>query len=221
MSHNAEVVVPHQTEGTFEIDAYDAPCYLYECVAPLRALLMQKSAPTKFKKLLGLESHLEKRRGTSTWDACQEKVVGVAKKTLGVMVFEALFPQLDLSDEMLQRVQGVFDTNAIEIRLTQSEVMALYETACLLEHSCTPNMRMTFDEKFNVSMFANIVFYLSYALLFCLLDHPPSQPPAEGRRPPEHHVHPLLVGHLGQERPPRVGKELLVHLREMQVRTFS
>ncbi len=28
--------------------------------------------------------------------------------------------------------------------------MALYETACLLEHSCAPNVRMNFDKKFNV-----------------------------------------------------------------------
>ena len=31
------------------------------------------------------------------------------------------------------------------------QVMALYETACLLEHSCIPNVRMNFDKKFNVS----------------------------------------------------------------------
>ena len=83
MAHNAEVVIPHQTEGTFEIDDYSKPCYLYECIAPLRALFMQKTAPNKFKKILSLESHLEKRRGTEAWDNCQEKIVGVAKKTLG------------------------------------------------------------------------------------------------------------------------------------------
>jgi hypothetical protein len=68
------------------------------------------------------------------------------------MVFEALRSDLNLSDEMIQRIQGILDTNAIEIRMTQSEVMALYETACLLEHSCAPNMRMSFDDKFNVSI---------------------------------------------------------------------
>ena len=35
---------------------------------------------------------------------------------LGVMVFEALYPSLNLSDELIQRIQGIFDTNAIEIR---------------------------------------------------------------------------------------------------------
>lgn len=32
------------------------------------------------------------------------------------MVFEALYPSLNLSDELIQRISGIFDTNAIEIR---------------------------------------------------------------------------------------------------------
>ena len=39
------------TEGTFEIDDYNTTCYMYECVAPLRALLKQKTAPKKYKKV--------------------------------------------------------------------------------------------------------------------------------------------------------------------------
>ena len=38
-------------EGTFEIEDYNSTCYLYECVAALRALLLQKTAPTKYKKV--------------------------------------------------------------------------------------------------------------------------------------------------------------------------
>ena len=99
---------------------------------------------------MSLESHVEKRRGTESWKKTQEQVVDVMKKTLGLMVFEALFPQLDFSDELIHRIVGIFETNAIEIRLAQSEVMALYATACLLEHSCVPNVKMTFDENYKV-----------------------------------------------------------------------
>ena len=107
---------------------------------------------------MSLESHLEKRRGTEAWANCQDKIVGVAKRTLGecccsrvivlmylghethdssmmnkgrareiicnlptcffagVMVFEAFYPSLNLTDELIQRISGIFDTNAIEIR---------------------------------------------------------------------------------------------------------
>ena len=67
------------------------------------------------------------------------------------MVFEALCPNYDFSDETIQRIVCIFETNAIEIRMAQmSDVMALFETACLLEHSCVPNLHITFDKKFNV-----------------------------------------------------------------------
>ena len=78
--------------------------------------------------------------------------------------FSALYPQLDFSDEHIQRIVGIFDTNAIEIRLAQSEVMALYEMACMLEHSCSPNIRLTFDEKYNVS--CNV----QYIFISCIFD---------------------------------------------------
>ena len=69
------------------------------------------------------------------------------------MVFEALCPQYDFSDETIQKIVGIFETNAIEIRMAMmSDVMALYETACLLEHNCVPNLHITFDKKFNVSL---------------------------------------------------------------------
>jgi hypothetical protein len=41
---------------------------------------------------------------------------------LGVMVFEAICPELDLSDETIQKIQGIIDTNKKEIRLAYSDV---------------------------------------------------------------------------------------------------
>ena len=32
------------------------------------------------------------------------------------MVFEVLYPQFDFSDDTVQRIVGIFETNAIEIR---------------------------------------------------------------------------------------------------------
>ena len=110
--------MPAQTEASFEIDDYFQPCYLYECITPLRALMLQKSNPKKWKvrsrppsnltpsqALMKMESHLEERRGTAAWEKVQETVVGVMKKTLGVMVFEAICPEFDFSDETIQRIQ--------------------------------------------------------------------------------------------------------------------
>jgi len=149
---NPEVVVPAQTEATFEIDEFFEPCYLYECITPLRALMLQKSNPKKWKALMKMESHLEERRGTAAWEKVQETVVGVMKKTLGIMVFEAICPEFDFSDETIQRIQGILETNMKEIRLSQSDCVAVYALACLMEHSCTPNVRITFDKQYNITV---------------------------------------------------------------------
>lgn len=81
VAHNPEVVIPHQTgeardtimhknldifigesrfaEGTFEIESYEEPCYLYECVLPIRTLLLQKTSPSKFKKVYCISEDVE------------------------------------------------------------------------------------------------------------------------------------------------------------------
>ena len=57
------------------------------------------------------------------------------------------------SDETIQEIVGIFETNSIEIRLQQSEINGLYEIGSMMEHSCVPNVRMSFDDKFNVSLY--------------------------------------------------------------------
>ena len=134
------------------------PCYLYECIGPLRCLTMQKTSPEKFKKIRSLQSHLKERKGTDQYRKAQENVVDVMKKTLGLMVFEALYPMFDFSDEMIQELVGIFETNAIEIRLAQSEINGLFEIGSLMEHSCCPNVSLSFDSKYQVRNFENITF---------------------------------------------------------------
>ena len=91
------------------------------------------------------------RKGTDAYAKAQENVIDVMKKTLGVMVFEALCPQYDFSDATIQEIVGIFETNSIEIRLSQSEINGLYEIGSLMEHSCVPNISLSFDDMFNVS----------------------------------------------------------------------
>ena len=81
-------------------------------------------------------------------------------------MFEALCPEFDFSDETIQKIQGILETNKKEIRLSQSDVEALYATACLMEHSCRPNVKITFEKDFSVrsqstSIFVNIFFCIS------------------------------------------------------------
>ena len=38
-----------------------------------------------------------------------------------------------------------------EIRLAASDAVGVYALAAMMEHSCMPNIKMTFDKQFNVS----------------------------------------------------------------------
>jgi hypothetical protein len=42
------------------------------------------------------------------------------------MVFEAICPELDFSDETIQKIQGIIDTNKKEIRLAYSDIEVSY-----------------------------------------------------------------------------------------------
>lgn len=58
---------------------------------------------------------------------------------------------------MLHRICGVMEVNALNIGLgdkNNNEVSALFENACILEHSCQPNCYYTFDttKRFKITM---------------------------------------------------------------------
>ena len=64
--------------------------------------------------------------------------------------------------------QGILETNMKEIRLAASDAVGVYAMAAMMEHSCMPNIKMTFDKQFNVSSvkiittlseFYEIIFY--------------------------------------------------------------
>lgn len=53
--------------------------------------------------------------------------------------------QCKITSDLLHRICGIIDTNALEIRLTQgAELNALYAETYQMEHSCTPNTKHTF-----------------------------------------------------------------------------
>lgn len=59
--------------------------------------------------------------------------------------------------KLLHRICGIMEVNALNIGLgfdNNSEVSALFENACILEHSCLPNCYYTFDleNKFKITM---------------------------------------------------------------------
>lgn len=53
----------------------------------------------------------------------------------------------ELSAELIHRICGIIDTNALEIRVPEgAELLALYTNTCIMEHSCIPNTKHTFNQ---------------------------------------------------------------------------
>ncbi|XP_060523200.1 uncharacterized protein LOC132700097 [Cylas formicarius] len=124
--------------------------YRQDTLLPLRCILLQNRHPKKFAKLMGMESHLEKRgENTEIYRDIDSRVVDYLNDNFfvpmrmlegksGRQVLE------DISKQTIHKICGILDVNALEIN-QDSEVTALYPNAYLMEHSCVHNTRHSFE----------------------------------------------------------------------------
>ncbi|XP_047032333.1 SET domain-containing protein SmydA-8-like [Helicoverpa zea] len=131
--------------------------YRHDALMPLRCALLQKSDPEGFAKLLDLQSHMECRApGSEAYEyvlknlhkqnssEADEFIVEYLINNFINKMDEKLKKSYDINSELLHRICGIIDTNALEIRLPQgTELSALYAITCKMEHSCVPNTKHT------------------------------------------------------------------------------
>ncbi|XP_066994527.2 SET domain-containing protein SmydA-8 [Anabrus simplex] len=125
------------------LDPRRPPCY--DVITPLRCLLLQRKHPERWKQLLSMEAH-NKERGpeTDTYKEIQKQVAGpLHNRYLQHLDSDVLEHR---SVELIHQLCGILDVNALEIRLPEgNEIIAVYPTAFLMEHSCVPNTRHSFE----------------------------------------------------------------------------
>lgn len=52
----------------------------------------------------------------------------------------------EITSDLIHKICGIIDTNALEIRLPEGgELLSLYTNTCIMEHSCIPNTKHTFN----------------------------------------------------------------------------
>ena len=130
---------------------------MYECIMPVRILALRDDSPSVWRKIINLESHIEKRLSTEIAAITQKTVVNIMINRLN----------LDYEPGLIQQVLGIIDTNGFEIRLPDSQIMGLYGSAAMLEHSCIPNTHRTFDADLNLVMRAAITIKRGEHLKAC------------------------------------------------------
>lgn len=108
---------------------------LYEVILPLRCLLLKTSNTTKWQNIMKMEAHNDIRRKIpSLWGRNQEVIVNRLKNSWNIKAF---------TDEEIHTICGVIEVNCFEIGQLGSKARAIYPSAFLLSHDCSPNTTHT------------------------------------------------------------------------------
>ncbi|XP_044738752.1 SET domain-containing protein SmydA-8-like [Chrysoperla carnea] len=127
--------------------------YRSYALTPLRCLLLQKRDPKKWKQLIEMESHIDKRGpDTEIYQIIEENLVEYLYKNyitpLKEFEDESNIKILeDCSRKTIHKLCGVIDTNSLDIRLPNGvDIIGIYPTQFLMEHSCMPNVKHIFEQ---------------------------------------------------------------------------
>ncbi|CAH0588907.1 unnamed protein product [Chrysodeixis includens] len=123
-----------------------ADYYRHDALLPLRGVMLQKTDPEGWNKLMEMQSHIECRMpGTEAYEEANEFIVKYLINNFFSKLDKKSNKLQEVTPELLHRICGIIDTNALEIRLPQgTELFALYVNTCIMEHSCIPNTKHTF-----------------------------------------------------------------------------
>lgn len=126
------VMAEKQYKCTIKYEQPDKVEAAYCVISPLRVLLMSTTNPRQYENILALESHLEDRKNTPLYV--------VLKANLVTFIIQVL--ELPFDEDTILKVASIFDTNSFDVRsFDGSRFRAIYVTASMMNHSCTPNTR--------------------------------------------------------------------------------
>ncbi|XP_055623111.1 SET domain-containing protein SmydA-8-like isoform X2 [Toxorhynchites rutilus septentrionalis] len=133
----------------------------FNVVTPVRCLLLAESDPEKFREVMNMEAHLEERRGTEVWDNYGKHTV---QPLLECGAFEKLETDVQITEQVIQHICGVFDVNSFEIRgcaddldgQASNTVRGLYPRTALMTHSCVPNTLISVDGSSSLRLYTTV-----------------------------------------------------------------
>ena len=135
-SHEPECKAVQRSGRNVKVTVFGEINSLYECITPLRILHLRDNDKSTWERILCLESHSEEREQTESAAITQRTVVDIIIERLQILEFDA---------DTIQKIVGILDTNAFEIRLPDSSIQGVYGEGAMMEHSCVPNTHRTFD----------------------------------------------------------------------------
>ncbi|KAK3849746.1 hypothetical protein Pcinc_042339, partial [Petrolisthes cinctipes] len=146
--HEPECKAIRESGIPVKVSVFGEENSMYECITPLRILSLRNESPSLWNKIMTLESNSEMRDGT--------EVAAITEQTVVDIIHNRLELEEEYDTEIIEKVLGILDTNAFEIRLPDSSILGVYPSASLLEHDCIPNTHRTFDADLNLVVRAAI-----------------------------------------------------------------
>ncbi|KAF2367824.1 Zinc finger MYND-type [Trinorchestia longiramus] len=153
-AHQPECVVGKIMGSPIEIADFNDVNHFYEVVTTLRGLALKKKSPKKYEELLSLESHFNDRKGTHIYNENQKRVVNMLRNYFMLVDFPP--EEIDASEGSIHQMTGIIDTNAVDIPLADSEIVGIYPTFSMLEHSCTPNTKYRVSPSYQLTLKAAV-----------------------------------------------------------------
>lgn len=159
--HQAECKAVKESGIPVKVSIFGEINSMYECITPVRILTLRDETPSVWNKIMTLESNSDKREGTEVAAITQQTVVDIIHDRLRLEQFDTA---------TIEKVLGIIDTNAFEIRLPDSSILGVYGMAAILEHNCVPNTHRTFDADLNLVVRAAVPIKRGDHLTSCYTD---------------------------------------------------
>merc|ERR1712212_747368 len=157
-NHRAECEMLHPARSYLLLNSEKDLQQAYYFITTVRTLWMRKNNKEQWEAVSKLMSNLEERRGSKIFQFNQTYVVETLKH----------FGVQDFSDDEIQKVCGIFDSNAFE-SCSPSRVpcRGLYVMASMINSSCLPNTRHYFKNSGELVVVASRPIAKGEEILVC------------------------------------------------------
>ncbi|KAK3856724.1 hypothetical protein Pcinc_036968 [Petrolisthes cinctipes] len=148
--HKDECGVLAKASGKIKIDKFDSTAHpAYECITPLRCLLLRHTDPRKWQMLSDLQDNVENIKNNSEMEGIiQRNTVDFLKNFIEYEGAEG---------SEVFRVCGILLTNSFEVKHNGQRVRGVYPQAAMCAHDCRPNTKHHVDQDLNLTIRATVV----------------------------------------------------------------
>ncbi|KAG0718447.1 SET domain-containing protein SmydA-8, isoform A [Chionoecetes opilio] len=154
--HKGECAVLSRAQTPLSVTHYDLPCPAYDCITPLRCLLLRGAPDARpWEALTQLQDHEEELRGSQMHGIVQRDIVEFLR---GFMGYEGA------SEKEIYRICGILVTNSFDVRQSGSLIRGLYPQAAMMCHQCAPNTKHCFTKDLTMVLRAMVVIHKGTAI---------------------------------------------------------